>query len=447
MKLWQKQSDVNKLIEHFTIGKDNILDMELAYFDVVGSMAHARMLSEIGLLTSEEYLKIHQSLTDILKDIENKNFIIKKGIEDIHSQVELILTENLGETGKKIHAGRSRNDQVLLDLKLYFRWQIYEIVQLTESLFSRMIDLSNHHRDVLLPGYTHFQIAMPSSFGLWFGAYAESLTDDMVLLRAAFEVINRNPLGSAAGYGSSFPLDRQMTTDLLGFDTMNYNVVYAQMGRGKAEKTLAIAMGSIADTLGKFSYDACLYMSQNFGFISFPEEYTTGSSIMPHKKNPDVFELIRGKCNQIKTLVTEISLLTGNLPSGYHRDLQLLKESLFDGIESMKECLFMTRFMLDKIEVRQNILDDEKYDYIFSVELVNELVQKGITFRDAYREVGKRIAEGNYVPQKELDHTHAGSLGNLKNDEIEALMDQHLNFFKLKYARIESAMKNLIGKP
>ena len=447
MKLWQKQSDVNKLIEHFTIGKDNILDMELAYFDVVGSMAHARMLSEIGLLTSEEYLKIHQSLTDILKDIENKNFIIKKGIEDIHSQVELILTENLGETGKKIHAGRSRNDQVLLDLKLYFRWQIYEIVQLTESLFSRMIDLSNQHRDVLLPGYTHFQIAMPSSFGLWFGAYAESLTDDMVLLRAAFEVINRNPLGSAAGYGSSFPLDRQMTTDLLGFDTMNYNVVYAQMGRGKAEKTLAIAMGSIADTLGKFSYDACLYMSQNFGFISFPEEYTTGSSIMPHKKNPDVFELIRGKCNQIKTLVTEISLLTGNLPSGYHRDLQLLKESLFDGIESMKECLFMTRFMLDKIEVRQNILDDEKYDYIFSVELVNELVQKGITFRDAYREVGKRIAEGNYVPQKELDHTHAGSLGNLKNDEIEALMDQHLNFFKLKYARIESAMKNLIGKP
>ena len=447
MKLWQKQSDVNKLIEHFTIGKDNILDMELAYFDVVGSMAHARMLSEIGLLTSEEYLKIHRSLTDILKDIENKNFKIKKGIEDIHSQVELTLTENLGETGKKIHAGRSRNDQVLLDLKLYFRWQIYEIVQLTESLFSRMIDLSNHHRDVLLPGYTHFQIAMPSSFGLWFGAYAESLTDDMVLLRAAFEVINRNPLGSAAGYGSSFPLDRQMTTDLLGFDTMNYNVVYAQMGRGKAEKTLAIAMGSIADTLGKFSYDACLYMSQNFGFISFPEEYTTGSSIMPHKKNPDVFELIRGKCNQIKTLVTEISLLTGNLPSGYHRDLQLLKESLFDGIESMKECLFMTRFMLDKIEVRQNILDDEKYDYIFSVELVNELVQKGITFRDAYREVGKRIAEGNYVPQKELDHTHAGSLGNLKNDEIEALMDQHLNFFKLKYARIESAMKNLIGKP
>lgn len=446
MKLWQKQSDVNKLIEQFTIGKDNILDMELAYFDVVGSMAHAKMLSEIGLLTSEEYLKIHQSLTEILKDIENKNFEIKEGIEDIHSQVELTLTERLGETGKKIHAGRSRNDQVLLDLKLYFRWQIYEIVQLTESLFSRLIDLSNQHREVLLPGYTHFQMAMPSSFGLWFGAYAESLTDDMVLLRATFEVINRNPLGSAAGYGSSFPLDRQMTTDLLGFDSMNYNVVYAQMGRGKAEKTLAIALGSIADTLGKFSYDACLYMSQNFGFISFPEEYTTGSSIMPHKKNPDVFELIRGKCNQIKSLVTEISLLTGNLPSGYHRDLQLLKESLFDGIESMKECLFMARFMLDKIEVRQNILDDEKYDYIFSVELVNELVQKGKSFRDAYREVGKRIAEGNYVPQKELDHTHAGSLGNLKNDEIEALMDQHLNFFKLKYARIESTMKNLIGK-
>jgi argininosuccinate lyase len=286
MKLWHKKSEVNKLIEQFTIGKDNILDMELAYFDVVGSMAHAKMLSEIGLLAAEEYLKIHQSLTEILKDIENKNFKIQEGVEDIHSQVELTLTERLGETGKRIHTGRSRNDQVLLDLKLYFRWQIYEIIQLTEPLFSRLIDLSNQHREVLLPGYTHFQIAMPSSFGLWFGAYAESLTDDMVLLRAAFEVINRNPLGSAAGYGSSFPLDRQMTTDLLGFDTMNYNVVYAQMGRGKAEKTLAIALGSIADTLGKFSYDACLYMSQNFGFISFPEEYTTGSSIMPHKKNP-----------------------------------------------------------------------------------------------------------------------------------------------------------------
>ena len=446
MKLWHKKSEVNKLIEQFTIGKDNILDMELAYFDVVGSMAHAKMLSEIGLLSAEEYLKIHQSLTEILKDIENKNFKIQEGVEDIHSQVELTLTERLGETGKRIHTGRSRNDQVLLDLKLYFRWQIYEIIQLTEPLFSRLIDLSNQHREVLLPGYTHFQIAMPSSFGLWFGAYAESLTDDMVLLRAAFEVINRNPLGSAAGYGSSFPLDRQMTTDLLGFDTMNYNVVYAQMGRGKAEKTLAIALGSIADTLGKFSYDACLYMSQNFGFISFPEEYTTGSSIMPHKKNPDVFELIRGKCDQIKSLVTEIGLLTGNLPSGYHRDMQLLKESLFEGIESMKECLFMTHFMLGKIEVRQNILDDEKYDYIFSVELVNELVRAGKSFRDAYREVGKRIAEGDYVPQKELDHTHAGSLGNLKNDEIESLMNQHLNFFKLKYAHIGSVMKNLIGE-
>ena len=444
MKLWQKQSDVNKIIEQFTIGKDKILDMELAYFDVVGSMAHAKMLLEIGLLTRDEHMKIHHSLIEILKKIENKQFSIQEGVEDIHSQVELTLTAMLDNTGKKIHTGRSRNDQVLLDLKLYFRDQIQQIVQLVNSLFNRLITLSNQYQKVLLPGYTHFQIAMPSSFGLWFGAYAESLTDDMVMLKAAYEIINKNPLGSAAGYGSSFPLNRQMTTDLLGFDSMNFNVIYAQMGRGRAEKVMAIALGSIADTLGKLSYDACLYMSQNFGFISFPEEYTTGSSIMPHKRNPDVFEIIRGKCNQVKSLINEINLLTTNLPSGYHRDTQLLKEGLFDALGSIKECLFMTEFMLEEVKVNENILNDEMYDYLFSVEMVNELVQNGKSFRDAYREVGKRINEGNYTPRKELVHTHDGSLGNLRNDRIEALMQAHLEFFKSKHAQIEISMENLI---
>jgi argininosuccinate lyase len=444
MKLWQKQQDVNKIIEQFTIGKDRLLDMELAYFDVVGSMAHTKMLNEVGFLTSDEYRNIHRTLVELLGEIDNGKFSIQEGVEDIHSQVELTLTKRLGEAGKKIHTGRSRNDQVLLDLKLYFRYQIFELVKLIEALFDRLIKLSSQHQAAFLPGYTHFQVAMPSSFGLWFGAYAESLADDMILLHAVFEIINRNPLGSAAGYGSSFPLDREMTTELLGFDSMNYNVVYAQMGRGKAEKSMAIALGSIADTIGKFAYDVCLYMSQNFGFISFPDEYTTGSSIMPHKKNPDVFELIRGRCNRIKSLVTEISLLTGNLPSGYHRDLQLLKESLFDGIESMKECLYMTHFMLGKIEVRKDILEDEMYDYIFSVELVNDLVRKGRSFRDAYREVGEKIMDGSYEPKKELDHTHEGSMGNLMNHEIEKGMHHQLDFFRLKYEYIENALKKLI---
>lgn len=444
MKLWQKQSDVNRIIEQFTVGKDQLLDMELAYFDVIGSIAHAKMLREIGLLTPEECKKIHKSLSEILKKIEINDYSIEDGVEDIHSQIELTLTKILEDTGKKIHTGRSRNDQVLLDLKLYFRDQIFGIVQLVESLFNRLILLSNQYREVLLPGYTHFQIAMPSSFGLWFGAYAESLTDDMVMLKAAFDIINRNPLGSAAGYGSSLPLNRQMTTELLGFDSMNFNVIYAQMGRGKVEKTLASALGCFADTLGKLSYDACLYMNQNFGFISFPDEYTTGSSIMPHKKNPDVFEIIRGKCNKIKSLVNEMNLMTANLPSGYHRDSQLLKESIFDGIKSVKECLYMTDFMLAKVQVNKNILDDEKYDYIFSVELVNDLVRKGKSFREAYREVGKRINEGNYAPKKDLQHTHDGSLGNLRNDRIEELMHQHLKYFHSKKSYVENTLKDLI---
>ncbi|MBR9999989.1 MAG: argininosuccinate lyase [Cyclobacteriaceae bacterium] len=444
MKLWQKSSDVNKTIERFTVGKDKILDMELAYFDVVGSMAHAKMLAKIGILTHEEQIRIQTSLAEILGQIESGKYYIKEGVEDIHSQVELTLTEALGETGKKIHTGRSRNDQVLLDLKLYMRHQIFEIVGHVENLFRRFITLSNQFRHVILPGYTHFQAAMPSSFGLWFGAYAESLADDLVMLKSALEIINRNPLGSAAGYGSSFPLDRQMTTELLAFDSMDYNVVYAQMGRGKAEKVLAAAMGSIADTLGKFSYDVCLYMSQNFGFIRFPDEYTTGSSIMPHKKNPDVFEIIRGKSNRIKSLVNEFNLLTGNLPSGYHREMQLLKESLFDGIHGLKECLYMASFMLEKVQINENIMDDERYNYIYSVELVNDLVRRGTSFREAYREVGKKINEGEYKPRKQLDHTHDGSLGNLMNDRIEALMQAHLDFFKIKNTRIEKSIRTLI---
>jgi argininosuccinate lyase len=444
MKLWQKQSEINKTIEKFTIGNDRMLDMQLAYFDIIGSMAHIKMLLEIEILTAEEQKKIHKSLDDILDKIDNQQFTIDEGVEDIHSQIELILTDRLGDMGKKIHTGRSRNDQVLLDLKLYMRHQIKEIVQLAESLFGKLILLSNRYKSVLLPGYTHFQIAMPSSFGLWFGAYAESLTEDMVMLRAAFDVINRNPLGSAAGYGSSFPLKRQMTTDLMGFDSMNYNVIYAQMGRGRMEKFMANALGSFADTLGKLAYDVCLYMGQNFSFLSFPEEYTTGSSIMPHKRNPDVFEIIRGKSNQVKALINEINLMISNLPSGYHRDMQLMKKSLFEGIESIKECLFMTAFMLDNIQVRRDILNENKYDYLFSVELVNKLVKQGKTFRDAYREVGKQIRDNKYSPERHLDHTHEGSIGNLMNEKIELSMKSHLDYFETKFALLDNAIKKLI---
>jgi argininosuccinate lyase len=445
MKLWQKSSDVNKTIEEFTVGKDKILDLQLAYFDVVGSMAHARMLVQTGILTDVEGLEIHGVLAEILNQLEHGNFTIEEGVEDIHSQVELILTRVLGDTGKKIHTGRSRNDQVLLDLKLYMRHEIFEIIGHVEVLFRQFIALSNEFKQVILPGYTHFQVAMPSSFGLWFGAYAESLADDLVMMKSAFEIINRNPLGSAAGYGSSFPLNRQMTTDQLAFDSMNYNVVYAQMGRGRAEKVLVSALGTLADTLARFSYDACLYMSQNYGFISFPEEYTTGSSIMPHKKNPDVFEIIRGKCNRIKSLVNEFNLLTGNLPSGYHREMQLLKEGLFEGIFNIKDCLFMAAFMLEKIQVNKNIMLDERYKYIYSVESVNELVMQGKSFREAYVEVGKKISEGKYEHGKPLEHTHEGSLGNLMNDRIESLMQTHLDFFRMKNDHISRTINDLTG--
>jgi argininosuccinate lyase len=397
---------------------DRELDLLLAKYDVLGSLAHIKMLESIDLLTKSELTILSKELSKIHNEIEFDNFVIEDGVEDVHSQVELMLTKKLGDIGKKIHSGRSRNDQVLLDLKLFMRAEILEIVNQSHQLFDRLIALSEQNKDNLLPGYTHLQVAMPSSFGLWFGAYAESLADDLDILKSAYDIVNRNPLGSAAGYGSSFPLDRQMTSDLLGFESMNYNVVYAQMGRGKAEKTLANAMAGIAETIGKFAMDICLYMGQNHGFISFPDEYTTGSSIMPHKKNPDVFELIRARSNKLKSLPNEITLITTNLPSGYHRDLQLIKENFLPAFTNLKECLYMTWFMLEKIEVKQDILTNEKYKYLFSVELVNQLVLEGMPFRDAYVEVGKRIEEGTFEIPEKLHHTHEGSLGNLFNDKI-----------------------------
>jgi argininosuccinate lyase len=403
------------------------------------------MLQEVGLLQKDEFMKLHRELRLILNEVIDGKFTISDGVEDVHSQVEIILIRNLGGVGKKIHSGRSRNDQVLLDLKLYMRQNIETIVELTENLFNRLINLSELYQHVLMPGYTHFQVAMPSSFGLWFGSYAESLTDDLLHLKAAFEIINKNPLGSAAGYGSSFPLNRQLTTDLLGFDDLNYNVVYAQMGRGKAEKVLASSMSLIADTLGKLAADVCLYMGQDFGFISFPDEYTTGSSIMPHKKNPDVFELIRGKCNKIKAISNEINLLTTNLPMGYHRDMQLLKENLFDGIAALKECLYITEFMLGQIKVKDNIIEEDKYKYLFSVEKVNELVLKGLSFRDAYLKVGEMIENGTYKPDYDIRHTHEGSIGNLCNEKIIDKMNLLTNYFSNKFSNIKISLDQLIG--
>lgn len=419
MKLWQKDTQVENTVEEFTVGQDRELDLQLASFDVLGSLAHTQMLNKIGLLDDEEFKLVQKELKAIYLEIGKGHFAIDEHVEDIHSQIELMLTQRIGEAGKKIHSGRSRNDQVLVDLKLFFRSEIEKLVQATEALFNQFIFLSNQHKSILIPGYTHLQIAMPSSFGLWFGAYAESLTDDLEVLLAAWKVCNKNPLGSAAGYGSSFPLDRTLTTQLLGFDTLNYNVVYAQMGRGKTERILAQGMSNIATTLAKFSMDVCLYMSQNFGFISFPDELTTGSSIMPHKKNPDVFELIRAKCNKIQALPNEISMMTTNLPSGYHRDLQLLKENLFPALGTLNECLHMATFMLKNIRVQENILDDAKYDYLFSVEVVNNDVLKGIPFREAYRKIGLAIQKGEFKPSKEVAHTHEGSIGNLCNNEIE----------------------------
>ena len=419
-KIWQKDKSLtDQLVNKFTVGKDLDFDDRLAKYDVLGSMAHCKMLAEVGLISNQESLDLLLVLNEILETIENNTFEIDKEAEDIHSQIESILIEKLGSTGKKIHTARSRNDQVLLDIKLYLLDEIREIGELTDALFQLLIRLANQHKNVLLPGYTHFQVAMPSSFGLWFGAYAEALVDDAELLLSVKNIINKNPLGSAAGYGSSFPIDRESTTCHLNFKSLNYNSVYAQMTRGKSEKLLASSMSVLAGTLSRFSYDVCLYLSQNFDFISFPKEFTTGSSIMPHKKNPDIFELVRARCNRIQSLPNELILLTNNLPSGYHRDMQLTKEILFPAIDSLKECLEILIYTLPNIEVKDGILEDEKYKYIFSVEKINEEVKKGNSFRDAYIKVGNDIENNEFeYDTKDLNHSHQGSIGNLCLDEI-----------------------------
>lgn len=423
-KLWQKNanetpSSLQQKVETFTVGEDQTWDLYLAEFDAKGSLAHSTMLKSIGLLNEQDYQSIQQGLYEILETIHNGQFIIEEGVEDVHSQIELLLTRSKGEAGKKIHSGRSRNDQSLLDIKLFIRHRIQLLSESIETLFNTLIQLSNTHKDHLMPGYTHMQLAMPSSFGLWFGAYAESLSDDMELLIAAYHIANRNPLGSGAGYGSSFPIDRQLTTDLLNFDDLNYNVVYAQMTRGKTEKITAMAMASIAATLSKVAMDICLYSGQNFGFISFPDEITTGSSIMPHKKNPDVFELIRAKCNRIQALPNELTLLTNNLPSGYHRDMQLTKACLFPAIKELNSCIEMLTLMLQQIEINTSILKEEKYQFLFTVEVVNALVLSGRPFREAYIEVAKQIEDGTYTASRNIQHNHQGSIGNLCNETIK----------------------------
>lgn len=443
MKLWEKNTKVNEKIEKFTVGSDRELDIYLAKYDVLGSMAHITMLESVGLLNSTELDMLLDELKKIYLLAENKEFEIEEGIEDVHSQVELILTRKLGDIGKKIHSGRSRNDQVLLDLKLFTRAEIEKTVSAVSTLFNTLIKQSNKYKDILLPGYTHLQVAMPSSFGLWFGAYAESLTDDLQMLLAAWKIVNRNPLGSAAGYGSSFPLNRQMTTDLLGFDTMNYNVVYAQMGRGKMERVVATALAGIAGTISKLAYDACLFNSQNFGFIKLPDEFTTGSSIMPHKKNPDVFELTRAKCNKIQAAPQEILLVTNNLPSGYFRDYQIVKELFLPIFEELINCIEMTTLMLESLSVNDNIISDKKYESIFSVEEVNKLTLQGIPFRDAYKKVGLDIENGNFVPNRVLLHTHEGSIGNLMNDKIEEYKDKIISEFT--FEKVREAENQLIG--
>jgi argininosuccinate lyase len=429
MKLWNKDAtNTSELIENFTVGRDKEFDILLAKYDVQGSIAHVKMLGETGLMSDEETRAAVKGLEQILRDIHDSKFVFDEGVEDIHSQVELLLTKRIGDAGKKIHSGRSRNDQIAVDIKLYLRAELLKIKEEAKELFDLLIKQSEKYKDNLLPGYTHLQIAMPSSFGLWLGAYAESLVDDLELLAAAYSITNKNPLGSGAGYGSSFPLNRILTTELLNFETLNYNSVYAQMSRGKTEKIVSVALGTIAATLSRFAMDCCLYISQNFGFISFPAELTTGSSIMPHKKNPDVFELIRAKCNRIQSTPNELTLLINNLPSGYHRDLQLTKEILFPVIETLKQCLQMTRLMLENIEVKDHILEEEKYKYLFSVEAVNELVNKGVPFREAYQQVGKAIEKGefNFDYKKQLHHTHEGSIGNLCNDKIVEEMNKVL---------------------
>ncbi|WP_313260867.1 argininosuccinate lyase [Sphingobacterium sp.] len=444
MKIWQKNIDVDSFVETFTVGQDREMDMNLAAADVLGSLAHTKMLNSIGLMTDQDLEDVQKELKNIYREILAGNFKIEDSVEDVHSQVEMMLTERIGEAGKKIHSGRSRNDQVLVDLKLYFRSEIESIFKNTEELFDQLISLSNQYKSVLMPGYTHLQIAMPSSFGLWFGAYAESLVDDLQLLKAAWNVCNKNPLGSAAGYGSSFPLNRMMTTNLLGFEDLNYNVVYAQMGRGKTERILAQAMSSIAATLAKFAMDVTLFINQNFGFISFPAHLTTGSSIMPHKKNPDVFELIRSRCNKIQALPNEIALMTTNLPVGYHRDLQLLKENLFPAFQSLNDCLAISKYMLENISIKDNILDDPKYDYLFSVEVVNNEVLNGVPFREAYRKIGLDIEEGKFQPAKEVNHTHEGSIGNLCNDQIQRMFKEVKADFG--FEKVDAALDSLLAQ-
>lgn len=441
-KLWEKNFEINKEIERFTVGRDREMDMYLAKYDVLGSMAHITMLETIGLLEKDELDRLLAELKGIYATCESGEFAIEDGVEDVHSQVELMLTRRLGDMGKKIHSGRSRNDQVLVDLKLFIRNEIKEIAGLVKALFDELIQKSEQYKGVLMPGYTHLQVAMPSSFGLWFGAYAESLADDMLFLQAAWRMANRNPLGSAAGYGSSFPLNRTMTTELLGFDSMNYNVVYAQMGRGKTERNTAFAMASVAGTLSKMAFDACLFNSQNFSFVKLPKECTTGSSIMPHKKNPDVFELIRAKSNKLQALPVQVTMIMNNLPSGYFRDLQIIKEEFLPAFDELKDCLRMAAYIINKMEVNEHILDDPRYDLMFSVEEVNRLAAAGMPFRDAYKKVGLDIEAGRFTPDKNIHHTHEGSIGNLCNDRISALMDTILDGFTFKKA--EQAEKNLL---
>ena len=424
MKLWNKGFEPDKAIERYTVGNDRVLDLRLAQYDIEGSMAHIRMLETIGLLKSNELEQLLAALSELLEQAKQGNFVIEEGVEDVHSQVELMLTRKLGDVGKKIHSGRSRNDQVLVDLKLFMRDELLDIARHTKQLFDRLLSLSEKHKEVLMPGYTHLQIAMPSSFGLWFGAYAESLIDDMRLVVAAYDTANQNPLGSAAGYGSSFPLDREMTTELLGFETLHYNAVAAQMSRGKTERAAAYAITSLASTIGRFAMDVCLFMCQNFGFVSFPDNLTTGSSIMPHKKNPDVFEITRGKCNRLQSVPNEIALLTANLPLGYHRDMQLLKDIIFPATREICKVMEMCDFMLQHIRINEGILEDEKYNYLFTVEDVNRLVLEGKPFREAYREVGIAVQEHRYTPTREVHHTHAGGIGNLCNDKIRQKMEK-----------------------
>ena len=442
MKLWEKNFEINKEIERFTVGRDREMDLYLAKYDVLGSMAHITMLESIGLLGSDELPQLLDALKDIYALCERGEFRIEDDVEDVHSQVELLLTRRLGDMGKKIHSGRSRNDQVLVDLKLFTRHELIDIAAEVKSLFDELIAKSYQYRDVLMPGYTHLQIAMPSSFGLWFGAYAESLADDMLFLQAAYKMTNRNPLGSAAGYGSSFPLNRTMTTELLGFDSMDYNVVYAQMGRGKMERNVGFAIATIAGTLAKLAFDACLFNSQNFAFVKLPKECTTGSSIMPHKKNPDVFELIRAKSNKLQALPQQVTLIMNNLPVGYFRDLQIIKEVFLPAFDELLDCLQMTAYIINRIEVNEHILDNPMYDPMFSVEEVNRLAAEGMPFRDAYKKVGLDIEAGQFKPNKDIHHTHEGSIGNLCNDRIEALMQQMLSGFS--FDRVEQAEKNLL---